>query len=113
MSFENLPMFEELPVYPEDLEKSKKKKDSVNCLQDILIELLDARGVQLSDVQKATKIPWGTLIDWYSGDNETQRTDENLLRLAQYFNVTIEYLCYGIGDDSAAYEKFDNNTKDY
>ena len=86
-----------------------KKKESINCLQDMFIELLDSRRVQLADVQKGTGIAWGTLHGWYCGDVTSQLADKNLLKLAQYFNVSLEYLCFGIGDDSEAFEKFIDN----
>lgn len=98
----------ELPVYQEDLDKIKAKKPKFNCLQDQFIELLNSRKVELAEVQRATKIPWGTLQGWYAGDVNCQMADGNLLALARFFNVTVDYLVYGIGDDTPAYEKIDN-----
>lgn len=107
MEQDQVPMFNgELPVYPEDLEKVKAKKQSINCLQDMLIELMDKRGVSLADIQKTTSIPWGTLHGWYTGDVIAQKADKNLLALAQYFKVPLEYLVYGIGSDEPIFEPF-------
>lgn len=106
MNEENFAMFspDELPQTDE-----AKKKESINCLQDIFIELLDDRKVQLADVQRGTGIAWGTIHGWYCGDVKSQLADKNLLKLAQFFNVSIEYLCFGIGDDKEAFEKFIDN----
>lgn len=100
---ETLLMFppEELPQTDEP-----KKKEKVNCLQDILLELMDERNINPAEIVRATQIPWGTFHGWMCGDVICQKADKNLLKLAQFFNVRLEYLIYGIGDDSAAFEEF-------
>lgn len=99
-----LPLIENIPMDNPD----GKKKKKVNALQDILIELMEDREVELTDIQKATKIPWGTLMGWYTGEVKAQLLDENILKLAQFFNVHIHYLAYGIGDDGPAFETNNN-----
>lgn len=101
---EQTPMFEDLPVTD-----TKKVKPKVNCLQDMLIELMDRDKVQLADVQKATGIAWGTLHSWYTQDVQCQLLDWNIFKLAKYFNVSIHYLAFGVGDDSNV---FDNDVED-
>jgi methionine salvage enolase-phosphatase E1 len=107
---EQTPMFEELPVYPEDLEKAKNKKPKVNNLQEIVIELMNERGLKDVDVVKATGIPWGTWMGWINGEVKAQLADDNLKKLMQYFNVHLEYLVYGIGTDEPAFKEFDGET---
>jgi hypothetical protein len=106
MKDENLTLLsmDEMPVTDE-----KEEKPRVNCLQEMFIELLDERKLQLVDVQKGTEIPWGTIYAWYCGDVRAQLADRNLLKLAQFFNVSLEYLCFGIGEDFEAFEKFIDN----
>lgn len=100
-------MFEhELPI---DNPDGAKRVKSPNILQEILAELMSARGVEMADIHKATGIPYPTLCDWAFGKVQTQKLDRNILKLAQYFNVSIEYLGFGIGDDSAPFEKFKND----
>jgi transcriptional regulator with XRE-family HTH domain len=70
-----------------------------NCLQEILSELMTEKRVELADVQKATGIPFPTLWGWATAKTGTQLLDENVLKLAQYFDVTIEYLAFGIGHE--------------
>jgi hypothetical protein len=94
---------EEMPVTDE-----AKKKPRINCLQEMLLELMDRDKVELVDIQKATGIKWPTLYGWYKGEVNAQMADENLLKLAKFFNVSLEYMCFGIGDDSPRYEEFDN-----
>lgn len=96
------PLFEDIPQDNPDAEK--KDLEPQNCLQTILLELIEERKVQLVDIQKATKIPWGTLMGWHNGAVECQKLDRNILKLAQYFNVHIHYLGFGIGDDSPVFE---------
>lgn len=108
MTEENLPMFAPEEI-PETDEPKKKKRPKVNCLQDMLIELMDRDKVQLADVQKATGIAWGTLHSWYTQDVECQLLDWNVFKLAKYFNVSIHYLAFGVGDDSNV---FDNDAEE-
>jgi transcriptional regulator with XRE-family HTH domain len=90
-------------------DQPKKKRDEVNCLSDILRELMDARNVEMSHIHKATGIPYATLSDWLTGKVGAQLADKNLLMLARFFNVHLHYLVYGVGDDSPAFGKFESN----
>src|SRR5690554_2441019 len=101
----NLALFENLPVYQEDLEKIRAKKKSINCLQEMLLELMEERSVSLARIHKETGIPFSTLMDWHNGESKSQMLEENILKLARYFNVSLEYLCFGIGSDEEAYGK--------
>jgi hypothetical protein len=105
MSLENLPLLppEQLPQTDEP-----KKRERVNCLQDMLLELMHERKISLATIQKTTGIPWPTLIGWHSGDVACQMADKNLLALARFFNVSLEYLVYGIGDDAPAFGSLSN-----
>ena len=103
---ENLEMFNVLPM--DNPDAAKKKKKSSNILQDNLAQLMSERKVEMADIHKATGIPYPTLCDWCFGTVETQRLDDNIKKLAQFFNVTIDYLAFGIGDDSPAYGKFED-----
>lgn len=103
MTDNQVPMFEILPQTDEP-----KKKQSMNCLQDMLLELMDTRKVSLAEIHKATEIPWGTLQGWHDGDVRCQMADKNLYRLAKFFNVPLEYLVYGIGSDEPIFEQFNN-----
>lgn len=100
-----------LSLVPEDqlpqTDEPKKQRPKVNCLQDILLELMDERKIAPVEIQKATGIPWATLHGWIVGDVATQKTDKNLLELARFFNVSLEYLCFGIGDDAPVREDFE------
>ncbi len=91
----------DLPVTDE-----AKRKPSINCLQDVLLDLMDERKVSLSQIQKATGIKWSTLMGWHDGAVTSQLADKNLLMLAQFFNVSLEFLIYGIGDESPRFEEF-------
>lgn len=88
----SIPGFDELPV------DASAKKESVarNKLQVIFIMLLNQKGVLLSDVSRATGIPLSTLQDWYKGQSDYHFADIRLLKLARYFNVSMEYLLFGI-----------------
>ena len=95
---------EEMPVTDE-----VKKKPKVNCLQDRLLELMNERKLTDADIVRETKIPWSTWHGWITGDVSTQLADENLKKIFTFFNVHLEYLLYGIGDDSPAFEVMKND----
>lgn len=107
---------ETLHLFGEELEMDnpdakKKERPRVNCLQEMLLELMDERKVSLSQIQKATGIPWGSLMDWHNGTVRAQMADKNLLKLGQFFNVSLYYLLYGIGDDRAEFDEFSESTE--
>lgn len=89
-----------------DMPKEPGKVQIKNCLSFILNELMKEKNVTLSQIQQATGIPWSTLSNMKNGKRKTQRTSENILALAKFFNVTIDYLCFGIGEDGT--EEFNN-----
>ena len=98
------PMFENLEMdHPEN---AKKEKPRVNCLNEILAELMSERKITDSQVVKATGIPWSTWSSWCYGEVRSQLADKNLLLVARFFNVSLEYLVYGIGSDEPAFEEF-------
>lgn len=96
-----IPLFDDIPM---DNPDGRKVREKVNVLQDMLLELMDERKVSLAQIQKETGIPWGTLMGWHNGDVNVQKLDSNILKLAQFFNVHIHYLVYGIGSDDPAFE---------
>jgi hypothetical protein len=100
-------MFDELPQ--DNLEAVKKKKKT-NCLQEMIIELMNERKLTDAEVVKATSIPWGTWSGWVNGDVNCQLADDNLKRLMQFFNVHLEFLVYGIGDGEPAFGGFEDES---
>ncbi len=76
--------------------KKKKKKEINNCLCENLLELIEERKINLATVVRETRIPFTTADDWANA-RSIPLTDENIAKLARYFNVTIDYLCFGIG----------------
>lgn len=91
---------------PRDLVKVKAIRESVmapNCLQDMLLELMNDRKVEPKHIHEATGIPYSTLSEWYLGRVKVQALDGNILALAKFFNVSIHYLAFGVGDDGPAF----------
>lgn len=101
MSAETIPMFENLPVdNPGGKQKRQNKEErTANSLQKMMGVLMKRRKVELVDIHEATEIPWSTLMTWYRGIAKGQVADERLLKMAQYFGVSLEYLCFEIGKD--------------
>lgn len=75
---------------------SKKESAPRNKLQVMFILLLNEKKVLLSDVSRATGIHLSTLQDWYKGQSDYHFADIRLLKLARYFNVSLEFLLFGI-----------------
>jgi hypothetical protein len=81
----------------------RRNAKKVNCLLEIVAELMDERKISMSDIQKATDIPWATLHCWLI-EGKPQTLDGNILALSKYFNCSINYLAFGIGEPYAIYE---------
>lgn len=107
---DNLVMFSEEEL-PQTDDPKKKEKVTSNCLQSILIEMMNDRGLKDADVVKATGIAWPTWHGWISGEARTQLADDNLKKVMKFFNVHLEYLVYGIGDDTPAFNTEEENVK--
>lgn len=52
-------------------------------------KLVEAKGVSVHQVAKATEIPYSCLTDWKAGRSKP-KTDK-LIKLAKYFGVDVEY----------------------
>lgn len=65
-----------------------------NCTCEILTELLDRRGVKLSELSRATGVPRECIRGWLSG--KTPKADWQVVTVAGYFRVSVTYLLYGL-----------------
>jgi hypothetical protein len=90
---ETLVMPIDLPVTDEA--KAKRKKDFNNTLFTQLNRLMNHFNVEAVDLHKATSMPFATISDWVNGNVETQRLDENVKKVAQYFGVSVDFIAYG------------------
>lgn len=52
-------------------------------------KLVEAKGITVHQVSKATKIPYSCLADWKSGRSKPKA--DKLKKLADYFGVTVDY----------------------
>ena len=62
-------------------------------MYEIYCRLRDSKGVKDADVAKATGITKSTFSDWKNGRSRPK--DEKLLKIAEYFEVTLDYLRTG------------------
>jgi transcriptional regulator with XRE-family HTH domain len=97
-------LFPEIPCQ----KKEHLAEDDGCCISDMILELMDSRNVSFEEILKQTGIPHPTLNDWIKGKT-TPLTGRNLLKLAQFFNVHIHYLCFGIGTDEPAFNNFEKS----
>lgn len=67
-------------------------------MYNIYCELRDKRKIKDSDVSKATGITKSTFSDWKSGRSKPK--NDKLQKIADYFNVSLEYLTTGKEDTS-------------
>jgi hypothetical protein len=77
-------------------DEAKPKRLSINILQENLIKLMERDKRSLADVQKATGIAWGSLYGYYVADVTSQLLDINIKELSDYFDVSIDFLAFGI-----------------
>lgn len=86
-------------------DEPKKKKVSINELQQNLIRLMERDRVELVDIHEATKIHFTTIYDWYKGKYSSQLLDINIKELADYFDVSVDFLAFGMA--KYKYDTFD------
>lgn len=67
-------------------------------MYQVFAELLDENNIKTNEVAKATNIPASTFTDWKKGKSSPK--PEKLQKIADYFNVSIEYLLTGKERDS-------------
>lgn len=64
-----------------------------NQLKTNLKRILNSNKITPAQLSRATKIPPQTLNNWLSG--QSPRNLDHVKKVADYFNVTIDYLLYG------------------
>lgn len=62
-------------------------------MYEVYCKLRNEKGVKDADVAKATGITKSTFSDWKNGRSKPK--DEKLLKIAEYFDVTLDYLRTG------------------
>lgn len=92
---------------PQTDKPKKEEKVSINFLQENLLRLLERDGVELAEVQRETGIPWGTFYSWYKKDVVAQLLDINIKELADYFDVSVDFLAFGV--KKYKFDTFDKN----
>ncbi|OFZ50400.1 MAG: hypothetical protein A2381_13465 [Bdellovibrionales bacterium RIFOXYB1_FULL_37_110] len=68
--------------------------------------LLQREGINVSQLSKRTKIPVQTLHNWLSGVEP--RSLKQVRIVSDYFNVSIDYLCFSIENKNETYSAFEN-----
>jgi hypothetical protein len=102
---QTIPMFESLPIDPEYIaliearkELRKKLKEERHKFGNVfsiqLNRLMNHFKIEAAPLAKATGIPESTLHGWVNFIVRIQETDSNLASIANYFDVTINFLCY-------------------
>lgn len=93
--------------FPLDLpqtDEPKEEKPRENCLQEMILEIMNERGLKDAEVVKAINVPFSTWHGWISGEVRAPLLDGNLKRTWKLFNVPLEYLCFGVGEDRYKYD---------
>lgn len=66
-------------------------------LKSILRKLLKERGIPISYLSSATRVPQQTLHNWLSGTEPRSLTQ--VKKVADFFGVSLDYICFGIEID--------------
>lgn len=94
------------------LPKGEEIKKSKNIIGFILEEIFEERDLTINKVSFETGIAYNTIRDWLNGTSKPT-TDDDLLTISMYLNLSITYLCYGIGSDEPAYLDENGNPKKF
>lgn len=103
----------EVLMLPMDLRQTEVVAAPVNeagiCFREILNELIDERGVSIISIHRGTGIAESTLSEYLSGKTK-QPNIVHAYRLSRFFNISIDYLVFGIGSDEPYYKGFDGES---
>lgn len=75
-----------------DLEKINLTENGFMYLKTNIRELVKFHGITVAHLARSTKIPLQTLHGWLSGTDP--RNMKQLKKLADYFNYTIDEICF-------------------
>lgn len=89
---------------------ARLKNEDCVCFQEIILEIMSERKLTDAQIVRDTGISWGTWYSWVTGEVKAPLLNGNLLALSKYFNVSINYLAFGVGDSEPFYktERIDN-----
>lgn len=79
-------------------------------MYEIYCKLRDSKGLKDSDIAKATGITKSTFSDWKNGRSKPK--DEKLLKIAEFFGVTLDYLRTGENKKEFASRSSELNLRD-
>ena len=65
--------------------------------------------VEAADIHKATGIPYSTLTGYIKNHINSPLLNGNILALSKFFNCSIDYLAFGIGEEPVQPEKSEFN----
>ncbi len=85
-----------------DLDFLVKDKKYMCLVAEMLNELMEKHKINRQQLADYTGVPYTTLQGW---DLEAEpKVQGNLMKVAQFFKVPLEYFCYGIGMDEEGYD---------
>lgn len=80
-------------------------------MYEIFAKLLEERGVTPYQVFKATGVAQSSLSDWKNGKSKPKY--EKMVKIADYFNVSVDYLLTGGQKNQAPIDAVDEDLRDY
>ncbi len=75
-------------------------------LKTILKKLINDKGITITALSRATKIPLQTLHGWLHGSEP--KSLKQVKKVADHFGVDLDYLCFGIEQRSNTFEDYRN-----
>lgn len=73
-------------------------------LKTILKRLIKERGMTITSLSRATKVPLQTLHGWLQGSEP--KSLRQVKRVADHFDVDLDYLCFGIEEKEAGFSDY-------
>lgn len=73
-------------------------------LKIILKKLIQEKGITITGLSRATKVPLQTLHGWLQGSEP--KSLKQVKKVADHFNVDLDYLCFGIEPKSQSINDF-------
>ncbi len=86
------------------LKDTSRSADMV--LKTILKKLISDKGITITALSRATKVPLQTLHGWLQGSEP--KSLKQVKKVADHFEVDLDYLCFGIEQNAKNFEDFRN-----
>lgn len=88
------------------LERDSMPRSNDMLIKKILKDLIREKGITITFLSKSTHVPLQTIHGWLQGSEP--RSLRQVKAVADYLDVDLDYLCFGIESKKQAFSEFED-----